>query len=199
MSRYEFTSTIGEILKQHNLTISGCTRLALCLECASNVHITEDTPACPELFYGTYMIVKATCNSCGKVHYLELTFSYDRINRTLSHLSTYAIYPVDIKELTLFTGVTLDEILNNPDKIYETYVMYEKNYMLYHSYKQNRDRKHLIENMQDRTLPLSDTAFAVTMSFPHFTSLEHFLVSLDIFEDKCYNRSTESEVTNETN
>ena len=197
MSKHEFI-TIDELLKQNNLTISEYL-LFSCSKCGANVYITKDTHVYPKLLDGTRMIVKETCRYCGREHYLELSFSIDYIEHKIYPLSAYIIHPIDIKELTLFTGVTLDEILNNPDKIYETYVMYEKNYMLYHSYKQNRDRKHLIENMQDRTLPLSDTAFAVTMSFPHFTSLEHFLVSLDIFEDKCYNRSTESEVTNETN
>ena len=42
------------------------------------------------------------------------------------------------------------------------------------------------------------TSFDTTYG-PFFSSFDSFLVSLDIFEDKCYNRSTESEVTNETN
>lgn len=197
MSKHEFI-TIDELLKQNNLTISEYL-LFSCSKCGANVYITKDTHVYPKLLDGTRMIAKETCRYCGREHYLELSFSNDYVEHKIYPLSAYIIHPIDIKELTFFTGITLDEILNNPDKIYETYVTYEKNYMLYHSYKQNRDRKHLIENMQDRTLPLSDTAFAITMSFPHFTSLEHFLVSLDIFEDKCYNRSTESEVTNETN
>ena len=196
MSKHEFI-TIDELLKQNNLTISEYL-LFSCSKCGANVYITKDTLVYPKLLDGTRMIAKETCRYCGREHYLELSFGNYYVEHKIYPLSDYIIHPIDIKELTLFTGLTLDEILNEPYRIRDVYTMYKRNYMLYHSYKQNLGRRRLIRNMQDRKLPLSDTAFAITHS-PCYISLGHFLVSLDIFEDKCYNRSTESEVTNETN
>ena len=188
MSKYEFIA-IDELLKQNNLTISEYL-LFSCSKCGANVYITKDTHVYPKLLDGTRMIAKETCRYCGREHYLELSFSNDYVEHKIYPLSAYIIHPIDIKELTLFTGVTLDEILNEPYRIRDVYTMYKRNYMLYHSYKQNLGRRRLIRNMQDRKLPLSGTAFAITHS-PCYISLGHFLVSLDKLNDKCYDRNIE--------
>ena len=195
MAKYKFTSTIGELLKQNDLTIHDTLYSSHCFECSSRIYFNEDsTLVYPSLLDGTRMLVKAKCPTCGEVYYFELHFVHNHVNHTLRHLSTQYIHPINIKELTKFTGLTSDEILAKPSGLFEVYALYEKNYMLYHSYEQNLNKKNKIVDMYDSRLPLTYTALAIATTFCSSISVESFLISLDIFNEKCYNQSIESEV-----
>lgn len=187
MARYEFTSTIGELLKQNDLTIHDTLCTSFCYECATRIYFEDSVLAYPSILDGTRMLVKTKCPICGKVYYFELRFAHNHVNHTLRHLSSQYIHPIDIKELTQFTGLTLDEVLEKPHELFKVYALYEKNYMLYHSYTQNLNKKNKIVDMYDSRLPLTDTALAITTTFCSSVSVESFLISLDIFNEKCYN------------
>ena len=185
LKTYKFDETVKDFRETFPPVLP---RSLNCPYCKINIYVDDDTKMFSRMSGDSYLMLELKCPHCGKTHYRLLWlahFSFPTIE-SYQCLAAHIMYPIDKRELEVYTGTPVEKILHKYDCLWHNYYrqVFIKNYTLHYSYKKNFPKDKLYTTLtQISSNELSPTAKQVCeMSYADYP-IEAFLISLDMIEE----------------